>query len=108
MYEVETLERFRFAEIMSGRQAHIIPTVLLLKSVGMARYINRHLSAKIPEAFIIRIQQASDRVRECVQIAGEIITTLKAKGFSGVNLSTIGWEDQLPAILAAAGLEFGV
>ena len=108
VYEVETLERFRFAETMSGRQTHIIPTVLLLKSVGMARYINRHLSPKIPEAFITRIQKASDRVRECVQIAAEIVSALKAKGFSGVNLSTIGWEDQLPAILAAAGLEFGV
>ena len=108
VYEVETLERFRFADTMSGRQTHIIPTVLLLKSVGMARYINRHLSPKIPEAFITRIQKASDRVRECVQIAAEIVSALKAKGFSGVNLSTIGWEDQLPAILAAAGLEFGV
>lgn len=108
VYEVETLERFRFADTMSGRQTHIIPTVLLLKSVGMARYINRHLSPKIPEAFITRIHKASDRVRECVQIAAEIVSALKAKGFSGVNLSTIGWEDQLPAILAAAGLEFGV
>jgi len=74
----------------------------------MARYINRHLEAKVPEEFIQRIQKAPDRVRECVQIAAEIIAALKARGFSGVNLSTMGWEDKLPAILAAAGLEFGV
>jgi methylenetetrahydrofolate reductase (NADPH) len=106
VYELEALEKF--TSLLKGRQATIIPTVLLLKSVGMARYINRLLSPKIPEDFINRIQKASDRVRECVQIAAEIVTALKAKGFSGVNLSTIGWEDQLPAILAAAGLEFGV
>lgn len=106
VYEVADLARF--TDLLKGRPAALIPTVLLLKSVGMARYINRHLESKIPEAFIQRIQQASDRIRECVQIAAEIVATLKARGFSGVNLSTIGWEDKLPAILAAAGLEFGV
>jgi methylenetetrahydrofolate reductase (NADPH) len=108
VYDVEALEKFRFIEIMSGKKTTIIPTVLLLKSVGMARYINRHLQPKVPEDFIRRIQNAPDRVRECVQIAAEIIVALKAKGFDGVNISTIGWEDKLPAILAAAGLEFGV
>ena len=32
----------------------------------------------------------------------------EGRGCRGVNLSTLGWEDKLPAILAAAGLEFGV
>jgi 5,10-methylenetetrahydrofolate reductase len=108
VYGVEALEKFRFIGAMSGKRAAIIPTVLLLKSVGMARYINRHLEPKIPEHYITRIQKAPDRVRECVQIAAEIIMALKAGGFDGVNISTIGWEDKLPAILAAAGLEFGV
>jgi 5,10-methylenetetrahydrofolate reductase len=106
VYEVAALARF--IDLLKGRRATLIPTVLLLKSVGMARYINRHLEAKIPEEFIQRIQKAPERVRECVQIAAEITAALKAKGFSGVNLSTMGWEDKLPAILAAAGLEFGV
>ncbi len=105
VYETAALEKF--TGHLKGRRASLIPTVLLLKSVGMARYINRLLEPKIPEEFITRIQRASDRVRECVQIAAEIISTLKAKGFTGVNIATIGWEDKLPAILAAAGLEFG-
>jgi len=89
---------------LKSRTRSVIPTVLLLKSVGMARYINRHLDMKIPEDFINRIQKAPDRVRECVQIAGELVAALKAQGFPGVNISTIGWEDRLPAILAAAGI----
>ncbi|MCL4502772.1 MAG: methylenetetrahydrofolate reductase [Deltaproteobacteria bacterium] len=106
VYDVAPLAKF--TGYLKGRNAAIIPTVLLLKSVGMARYINRHLEPKIPEEFITRIQKAPDRVRECVQIAAEIIIALKDKGFNGVNISTIGWEDKLPAILAAAKLEFGV
>jgi len=76
---------------------------MLLKSVGMARYINANMEMKIPEVFINRIQKAPDRVRECVQIAAELVSAFKEKGFRGVNLSTIGWEDKLPSILAAAG-----
>jgi 5,10-methylenetetrahydrofolate reductase len=103
VYDLAVLETFR--KKVGPRQAAIIPTVLLLKSVGMARYINRHLDQmKIPEDFINRINKAADRVRECVQIAAEIVAALKDKGYHGVLLSTIGWEDKLPAILAAAGV----
>jgi 5,10-methylenetetrahydrofolate reductase len=101
VFEVEVLENFR--EQVGSRQAAIIPTVLLLKSVGMARYINRHLEMKIPEEYIARIHNAADRVRECVQIAAEFAMAIKQKGFPGVLIATIGWEDKLPSILGAAG-----
>jgi 5,10-methylenetetrahydrofolate reductase len=94
----------KLQESLNERQAAVIPTVLLLKSVGMAKYINRFMEMKIPEDYVNRIQKAPDRVRECVQIAGELVSALKAQGCPGVNISTIGWEDKLPAILAAAGV----
>jgi methylenetetrahydrofolate reductase (NADPH) len=103
VFDPAGLEGFR--KQVGERKAAIIPTVLLLKSVGMARYINRHLDQmKIPEDSINRIHKAADRVRECVQIAAETIAALKNKGYPGVLISTIGWEDKLPGILAAAGV----
>jgi methylenetetrahydrofolate reductase (NADPH) len=101
VFDVAVVENFR--KQVGSRQAAIIPTVMLLKSVGMARYINRHLEMKIPEEYITRIQNAPDRVRECVQIAAEFVATIKEKGFPGVLIATIGWEDKLPSILGAAG-----
>jgi methylenetetrahydrofolate reductase (NADPH) len=101
VFDVAVLENFR--QQVGTRPAAIIPTVLLLKSVGMARYINRHLEMKIPEEYITRIQNAPDRVRECVQIAAEFAAAIKQKGFPGVLIATIGWEDKLPSILGAAG-----
>jgi methylenetetrahydrofolate reductase (NADPH) len=92
-----------FLKSLGKRSPVIIPTVLLLKSVGMARYINRHMEMKIPEDFINRIHKAPDRVRECVQIAAELVSAFKDEGFPGVLISTIGWEDKLPSMLAAAG-----
>ncbi len=94
----------KLQDSLGRRQSAVIPTVLLLKSVGMARYINRHMDMKIPEDFIDRIQKAPDRVRECVQIAAELVKAFKSQGWRGVNISTIGWEDKLAAILAAAGV----
>jgi methylenetetrahydrofolate reductase (NADPH) len=102
VFDVAVLEQFR--QQVGKRQAAIIPTVMLLKSVGMARYINSHMDMKIPEEYITRIQKAADRVRECVQIAAEFVAAIKEKGFPGVLISTIGWEDKLPSVLGAAGL----
>ena len=78
----------------------VIPTVLLLKSAGMARYMSRNVEhVVIPDSLIARIQNAPDKVRECIQIAAEMIAALRSEGFSGVSVSTIGWEDKLPDIL---------
>ncbi|HQN18456.1 MAG TPA: methylenetetrahydrofolate reductase [Syntrophobacteraceae bacterium] len=98
VFALQALEGFMAK--MGERKAGIIPTVLLLKSVGMARYIDQHLDhVQVPSDLILRIQKAPDKVRECVQIAGELVATIRRNGFSGVLISTIGWEDKLPGIL---------
>lgn len=89
-----------FLERVDLSKTRIIPTVLLLKSVGMAKYIERHMdNIKIPAAIIDRIQKAPDRVRECIKIASETVSMLKKEGFGGAFVSTLGWENRLPEIL---------
>ncbi|MFH1058647.1 MAG: methylenetetrahydrofolate reductase [Pseudomonadota bacterium] len=84
--------------------APVIATTLLLKSVGMARYLNQNLPGiNISDETISRIRSASDRPAECVKVAAETITGLKAL-CAGTLIVTAGWEDRLPAILDAAGL----
>jgi len=81
----------------------VIPTVLLLKSAGMARYIDRNIGhISIPPETIQSIQKAPDKIRRCVQIAGETLKQLKQMGVTGVSVSTLGWEDKLPQILDEA------
>jgi len=81
-------------------KTRIIPTVLLLKSVGMAKYIEQHMdNIRIPAAIIDRIQKAPDRVRECIKIASETVSMLKKEGFGGAFISTLGWENKLSEIL---------
>jgi 5,10-methylenetetrahydrofolate reductase len=98
---VFNLELFSgFMQKVANRKAKIIPTVLLLKSVGMARYIDRHLeNVSVPLELISRIQKAQDKARECVNIAAELVAALRDVGCSGVLLSPLGWEHKLLDIL---------
>ncbi len=84
-------------------QVRIIPTVLLLKSAGMARYIDRNIKGiSIPADMIRDIQKASDRINECVRIAADLVGRLRDLGVAGVMIATAGWEDKIPQILDTA------
>ncbi len=100
LFDVGSIETFmKYAE---QKNAKIIPTVLLLKSVGMARYMSRNLEhVHIPDDLIKRIQKAPDKTRECVAIAKETIDILRKEGFSGAFISTLGWEQRLPEIIGS-------
>lgn len=89
-----------FMKRVSRDDVRIIPTVVLLKSLGMARYMARNMPhVYIPDELIARIRGAGDKVRECLVIARELIGALKEGGFAGVYVATVGWERQLPAVL---------
>jgi 5,10-methylenetetrahydrofolate reductase len=89
-----------FLKRVDRQKTIIIPTVMLLKSLGMARYMARNMpDVYIPEALIERLRKSPDKVRECIRIAGELVTTLKQEGFDGVLLAALGWEQKLPEIL---------
>ncbi len=98
LFDLSSIEPF--LNRVDYKKTNIIPTVLLLKSVGMARYMDRNIDhVHIPKTLIKRIQKSPDKIRECVAVASEIISTLKKEGFKGVLISTIGWENRLPDIL---------
>jgi methylenetetrahydrofolate reductase (NADPH) len=98
LFDLSTLEPF--LNRIDYKKTNIIPTVLLLKSVGMARYMDQNIDhIHIPKTLISRIQKSSDKVRECISIAAETISRLKDEGFKGVMISTIGWENKLSDIL---------
>jgi len=98
VFDLAVIEPFR--KRIAAKNVKIIPTVLLVKSLGMARYMARNVSTvHVPEALITRIQNAPDKVRECVRIAAEMIGRIKSAGYAGVLVATLGWEHKLPEIL---------
>ncbi len=103
IFDLSVLDRL--GQIIPRKDVKIIPTVLLLKSMGMARYIARNVShIHVPDEIITRLQKTGDKVRECILIAQETIKACKDKGFSGVLISTMGWENKLPEIIGGMGV----
>jgi methylenetetrahydrofolate reductase (NADPH) len=100
------IRRFQqFIKRVDTDRVRIVPRVLLLKSAGMARYIDKNVKGvSIPADMIRDIQKAPDKVRECIRIAGDLITRLKEMGMPGVLISTLGWEKHLSQILDEAKL----
>jgi 5,10-methylenetetrahydrofolate reductase len=100
------IRRFQaFLRRLEDLDVAIIPTVLLLKSAGMARYIDRNIrSISIPSELIRGIQKAPDKRRECIRIAGDLAARFKEMGMAGVLISTLGWEERLPMVLDQARL----
>jgi len=93
----------QFVKRLDTTKVAVIPTVLLLKSAGMARYIDRNIKGiSIPPEMIRDIQKAPDKVLACVRVAATLVTRIKEMGMAGVLISTAGWEDKLPQILDEA------
>ena len=80
LFDIAAIEPFM--KRIDREKTIVIPTVILLKSLGMARYIARNMKdVYIPDEMIERIRKAPEKVRECIRIAGETVKTLKKEGF---------------------------
>ena len=78
--------------------------IVLLRSAGMARYMNKNVAGiHVPDALIEEMEKAEDRTKKGVEIAGRLIREMKGM-CQGVHVMAIGTEKLVPAIVDAAGL----
>lgn len=97
VYDLGKMERFMEGASRIG--VPVLAGVMLLKSAGMARYLQRHVpGVYIPEEVVERLLYASDRVFVSVKLASELIRGLKGI-CQGVDIVTLGWEDKVPMVL---------
>ena len=102
VYDVSVFEPF--IKKVAHFKVPIIAGIALLKSVGMARYVNKHVEgASIPDSIIDQLMKASDKQRASIEIAGGLIKALRPL-CQGVQIIPIGWEKQIPALLDYVGL----
>jgi 5,10-methylenetetrahydrofolate reductase len=102
VYDVSLFEPF--IKKVAHFKVPIIAAITLLKSVGMARYVNKHVEgASIPDSIIDQLMKASDKQKASIEIAGGLIKELKGL-CQGVQIIPIGWEKQIPAVLDYVGL----
>ncbi len=82
----------------------IMAGIVLLKSAGMAKFMNANVAGvNVPEVLIDRMQKSADKVKTSIEITVELIKELKPL-CQGIHLMPLGWADKIPEILEKAGI----
>jgi methylenetetrahydrofolate reductase (NADPH) len=101
VYDIEVFKRFLDAS--KHLKTAILAGIVLLKSAGMARYMNKNVAGVfVPEYLIKEIEGASDKSAKAIEIAARLIRELKPL-CQGVHIMSIGWDRKVPLVLDAAG-----
>jgi len=87
-------------------KAHILASVLPIKSVEMARRMRSGVPGmRLPDELVERIERAADAKAEGIRICVETIEQLKrVPGVHGIHIMAVASEDSVPGIVKAAGL----
>ncbi len=96
-----------FARFMEEAERFGVPVmagIILLKSPGMARFMNKNVAGvHVPDALIQEMANAEDRPAKSVEIAARLIGEI-VDVCQGVHIMPLGWEKRVPEVLEAAGL----
>ncbi len=88
-----------FAEKVRGMGGRVVPSLTLLKSAGMARFINRHLEGvEVPEVFIREIMKAPDKPKAACEIAKKVYEAIYDYSDAFV-IVPYGWDSRVPLLL---------
>ncbi len=88
-------------------QVPILVGIILLKSAGMARFMNRNVAGvTVPDALIEEIGSVPppERPAKSVEIGARLIREMKGM-CQGVHIMTLGWEKYVPQLLDQADVE---
>jgi len=104
VYEPAAFEQFM--KQIDHIKVPVLVGIVLLKSAGMAKYMNRSVpGVTVPDALIKRLADATkeDRQKVGTEIAAELVRAMKPM-CQGAHLMTLGWDHCVPAIIEQAGL----
>lgn len=97
----------KFEEFMKQVKYLNVPVmvgIVLLKSAGMARFMNKNVAGVyVPDNLIEEMEGADNKGKKSIEIAARLIKEMKPL-CRGVHIMPIGWEKRVPAVLDAAGL----
>ena len=96
-YDADTIKPF--ADAAAGTGLKVFASIVLLKSLGMAKYLNSIKGVpNIPASVMQRIMKAPIKQKACLEIAADFIGEMK-KICSGIVICPLGWEAKVPELL---------
>lgn len=102
IFEADKFEKF--IKATEHLKVPIMAGIILLKSAGMARFMNSNIAGVfVPDEIIKEMAKAKSKSKTCVAIAGRIIQEVKDT-CSGIHLMPLGWDARVPEVLDVAGL----
>jgi 5,10-methylenetetrahydrofolate reductase len=103
VFDVDRFEKFLSRTNTFG--VPVIAEVLILRTAGMAKFLNRHLKpGLVPDWIIQKLAKAPDKDKASIELFADIVKGLKHL-CQGVHIITIGGEEKLRQYLDAAGLK---
>ena len=96
----------QFMKKIEHLKVPVLVGIVVLKSAGMAKYMNRSVpGVQVPDAIVQPLADAAkeDRKKVSAEIAGRLVREMKPM-CQGAHLMTLGWGDLVPGIIAQAGL----
>jgi 5,10-methylenetetrahydrofolate reductase len=95
----------RFIKQVNTFGVPVIAEVMILRTAGVAQFLNRHFkSGLVPDWIIRKLAKAPDRQKASIEIFSEIVSGLKDL-CQGVHIITMGAEEKLRHYLDAAKLK---
>lgn len=104
VYDVRQFEKF--VKATEHIKVPIMVGIVLLKSAGMARFMNANVSGVfVPDELIKIMSKASkkERPQKSIEIAASLIKEMKEM-CQGVHLMPLGWDKYVPDVLEKAEL----
>jgi len=102
VYDVELFKRF--LDAAKHLKTTILAGIVLLKSAGMAKYMNKNVAGVfVPDNLIQEMETTKDKPAKSIEIAARLIKELKPL-CRGIHVMPIGWDKKVPLVLEAAGL----
>ena len=102
VYDIKTFKVF--LSKIKHLKTTLIAGIVLLKSAGMAKYMNENVAGIfVPDNLIKEMQETKDKQAKSIEIAARLIKELKPLA-QGIHIMPIGWDKLVPRVLDAAGL----
>lgn len=104
VYDPVAFETFMNEIAKRNIKIPILVGIVLLKSLGMAKYMNRFVpGVVVPDALMQELEQTSqeDTKSKAIEIAARLVREMKSM-CQGAHLMTLGWDDCVPEIVAQA------
>lgn len=103
IFDVERFEKFLKRTDTFG--VPVIAEVMIIRTAGMAQFLNRHLKpGLVPDWIIQKLARATDKEKASIELFADTVKGLKDL-CQGIHIITIGGEEKLKQYLDAAKLK---